>query len=61
MRRVALFVLLAVPAAAQIFTLTREQMLKYTASNPFERFADGRPKVPDALLDKVRGLTMEEV
>ncbi|MGH9657766.1 MAG: RraA family protein [Bryobacteraceae bacterium] len=48
-------------AQAQVFTWTREQMVKYTALNPFERFPDGRPKAPDALLEKVKGLTMEEV
>jgi regulator of RNase E activity RraA len=36
-------------------------MVKLTAKNPFERFPDGRPKVPDSLLDQVRGLSMEEV
>src|ERR1035441_5086227 len=39
--------LLAAGAAqAQIFTLSRDQIIEYTAKNPFERFADGRPKVP---------------
>jgi regulator of RNase E activity RraA len=46
---------------AQIFTFSREQMIKYTARNPFERFPDGRPKVPDSILEKVRGLSVEEV
>jgi len=45
---------------AQVFTFTHEEMLKYTAQNPFERFADGRPKVPDAILEKVKGLSAEE-
>ncbi|MFN7992527.1 MAG: dimethylmenaquinone methyltransferase [Bryobacteraceae bacterium] len=49
------------PLHAQVFTFTREQMLKYTGQNPFDRFEDGRPKVPDALLDKVKGLSAEEV
>jgi regulator of RNase E activity RraA len=44
-----------------MFTLTTEQMKKYTAKNPYERFPDGRPKVPDAILEKVRGLSAEEV
>ncbi|MGA2592965.1 MAG: dimethylmenaquinone methyltransferase [Bryobacteraceae bacterium] len=58
----ALFVfsLLLPPSRAQVFTFTREEMLKYTAQNPFERFADGRPKVPDAILEKVKGLSAEE-
>jgi len=53
--------LLSYSAQAQIFTFTREQMIQYTAKNPFERFDDGRPKVPDALLEKVKGLSQEEV
>jgi regulator of RNase E activity RraA len=53
--------LLALPAPGQVFMFTREQMIRYTANNPFERFEDGRPKVPDALLEKVKGLSAEEV
>src|SRR4051794_4798155 len=45
---------------AQVFRLTREQMIKYTARNPFERFPDGRPKVDDKLLERVKGLSLEE-
>ena len=36
-------------------------MIAWTADNPFERFADGRPKVPDGLIDRARGLSSEEV
>jgi 4-hydroxy-4-methyl-2-oxoglutarate aldolase len=54
-------VLTPVPGRAQLFTLTREQMIEYTAANPFERFPDGRPKVPDALIERARGLSSEEV
>ena len=46
---------------AQLFTLTKDQMIEYTAQNPFERFSDGRPKVPDALIERARGLSSEEV
>lgn len=49
-----------VPAHAQILRLSREQMIKYTAQNPFDRFPDGRPKVDDALLERVKGLSLEE-
>ncbi len=48
------------PAYGQVFRLTREQMIKYTAKSPFERFADGRPKVDDKLLERVKGLSLEE-
>jgi len=34
------------PAWGQVFTMTREQLIKYTAKNPYARFEDGRPKVP---------------
>ena len=37
-------VLTPVLADAQLFTLTKEQLIDFTAQNPFERFADGRPE-----------------
>jgi 4-hydroxy-4-methyl-2-oxoglutarate aldolase len=46
---------------AQIFRLPRDQMIEYTAQNPFERFPDGRPKIPDALIERARGLSSEEI
>src|SRR5204863_2311222 len=59
----SLFVAVAMPAlaAAQIFTVSKDQMIELTAQNPFERFPDGRPKVPDALIQRARGLSAEEV
>jgi regulator of RNase E activity RraA len=53
--------LLAPPMRAQINTLTKEQMIEYTAQNPFERFPDGRPKVPDSIIERAKGLSAEEV
>ena len=47
----------AAAAPAQIFTLTKDQMIELTSKNPFERFPDGRPKVPDALMERARGLS----
>ena len=47
-------------ASAQINNLTREEMIKYTAQNPYERFPDGRPKVPDAVLEKLKDMSAEE-
>ena len=54
-------VLMPVLSHAQLFSLTKEQMVEYTAQNPFDRFPDGRPKVPDALIERARGLSSEEV
>ncbi len=61
MRAAILAALAAISANAQLHKLTREQMVEYTAKNPYERFEDGRPKTPDALLEKTRGLSVEEV
>ena len=61
MLRVSLMMLLALPSSAQIFTLSHDQMMTYTAANPYGRFEDGRPKVPDEVLEKVKGLSIEEV
>ena len=66
MKRFALVLVTAALAApvlthAQIFTFTKEQMVEHTAQNPFDRFPDGRPKVPDGLIERARGLSAEEV
>jgi regulator of RNase E activity RraA len=49
------------PASAQLFQWTPEQLIKYTTKNPYERFPDGRPKVPDEMLTRLKGLIAEEV
>jgi 4-hydroxy-4-methyl-2-oxoglutarate aldolase len=53
--------LVPAPAHAQLWTWTREQMIEYTPSWSGERFSDGRPKVSDALLERARGLSSEEI
>ena len=57
----ALLVSLAAPGHAQLFKLTREQLVEITADNPFERFPDGRPRIPDHLIERAKGLSAEEV
>jgi len=57
----AVALLLPMRGPAQIFTLTREQLIQLTAQNPFGRFPDGRPKVPDGLIARARGMSMEEI
>jgi len=49
------------PASAQLFTFSRQDLVDYTAQNPFDRLPDGRPKVPDDLIERARGLSSEEV
>jgi 4-hydroxy-4-methyl-2-oxoglutarate aldolase len=51
---------LLAPAQGQVFRLTREQMIKYTAKSSYDRFPDGRPRVDDKMLERVKGLSLEE-
>ncbi len=53
--------LFAAVAGGQVFTLSKQELTDYTSQNPFERFPDGRPKVPDEIIDRARGLSSEEV
>lgn len=48
-------------ARAQLVTFSRQDLIDYSAQSPFERFPDGRPKVPDQLLQQARELSSEEV
>jgi regulator of RNase E activity RraA len=48
-------------AEAQLFTMSREELVEYTADNPFDRFPDGRPKVPDSFLQRAKEMSAEEV
>ena len=63
MRTICFLAALGLSAAvtAQVFSLTRDEMIRYTSRNSFPRFPDGRPKVPDAILEKVKGLSAEQI
>lgn len=52
--------LCAASALAQNGFLTREQVIQYTPDWKGERFADGRPKVPDGILKRMKSVTLEE-
>src|SRR5690242_21459828 len=45
---------------AQQGFFTKEDVVKYTPAWKGERFADGRPKVPDSILDRMKTVTLEE-
>jgi regulator of RNase E activity RraA len=49
------------PARAQVFAFSKEELIEFTAQNPFDRFPDGRPKIPDDLIQRARGLCAEEI
>lgn len=38
----------------------REKIIEITRNNPFDRFPDGRPLVPDSILERMRLVTTEE-
>lgn len=59
--KLALFAFTAFAALAQVNSLSKEQLMQYTKLSPFDRFPDGRPKVPDALLEKLRAMSAEEI
>jgi len=48
-------------ANAQLISFSRQDLIDYTNQNPFDRLPDGRPKVPDNLIEQARGLSSEEV
>src|SRR5450631_1776410 len=47
-------------ARAQQGFFTPEDVIKYTPDWHGERFPDGRPKVPDDILDRMKRVTLEE-
>jgi 4-hydroxy-4-methyl-2-oxoglutarate aldolase len=49
------------PARAQLFDFSKQDLIDYTPQNPFERFADGRPKIPDTLLKRAHDVSLEEI
>ncbi len=53
-----LLITLSVSASAQ--TISRELMEKYTSQWEGERYDDGRPKVPDRLLERAKNISIEE-
>src|SRR4051794_22309463 len=48
-------------AHAQLYTLSKDQMVDLTKQWTGERFADGRPKVADSLMQRAHEMSAEEV
>jgi len=48
------------PASAQVGVFAKEQIVQYTSLWKGERFADGRPKVPDEILERMKAVSIEE-
>src|SRR5947208_15825165 len=58
--RLAVAALCVSSAFAQPGIFTRDLLIKYTPEWKGERFADGRPKVPDGILKRMKTVTLEE-
>jgi regulator of RNase E activity RraA len=56
----ACFALTICRAGAQV-KQTKDQILFYTSQWKGERFPDGRPKLPDSLLERAKAMTIEDV
>ena len=61
MRNTILALLLTAAAAmAQPGVFGKAELIRYTPDWTGERFADGRPKVPDGILKRMKNVTLEE-
>ncbi|HEX4029168.1 MAG TPA: RraA family protein [Terracidiphilus sp.] len=49
-----------VPASSQV-KMTRDQILFYTSQWKGDRFPDGRPRLPDSLLERAKSMTIEDL
>jgi regulator of RNase E activity RraA len=47
--------------SAQVHKFTEEQMKDFTSLNPYGRFPDGRPMIPDEVLDTVRQMQIQVI
>src|SRR5438045_7793696 len=57
----AMVLLTPSPLHGQLLTFSKQDLADYTAQSNFERFPDGRPKVPEDLMERARELSSEEV
>ncbi|MFC1541335.1 RraA family protein [Candidatus Latescibacterota bacterium] len=53
---------LMIPAVsfAQLGSFSREDLIRFTSEWEGERFPDGRPKVPDSILERMKNVEIEE-
>lgn len=56
----ALAIMSSVHASAQVKT-TKQQILFYTSDWKGERFPDGRPKIPDSVVQRAANITIEDL
>ena len=54
-------ILTSVYSHAQLTGFSKEDLIKYTKASPWERFEDGRPKVPDQYIEALKNSSSEMV
>ena len=54
------FLVFLLPLQAQELTMSRAEMISLTPKWEGERFPDGRPKVPDNLLERMQNISLEQ-
>lgn len=54
------FLFFTVPLHAQLDLFSKEQRIEFTPEWHGDRFPDGRPNVPDAVLDRLKDVTADE-
>jgi regulator of RNase E activity RraA len=55
-----LFLLLTLQSAAQQVQISKEQLIALTPEWKGERFPDGRPRVPDGIMKRMKSVSVEE-
>ncbi len=65
MKRIVLLFFVAImgfasTATAQVGVFSKEELLAYTPEWKGERFPDGRPKVPDDIIERMKNVSIEE-
>ena len=45
---------------AQYGSFSKDERILFTKDSPFDRFDDGRPKVPDSILERMKEVSIEE-
>jgi len=56
----ALIVNIACQLAVKAQTISKDELIFYTSEWKGERFADGRPKIPDALIERAKNISIED-
>lgn len=58
----SLFLLVLICSALNLFAqqISKEELIFLTPQWKGERFSDGRPKAPDALIQRLKSVTLEE-